>query len=371
MERIGRLLLCVLAAWAVVPAAAAGQDNRTGEEASAPASSGALAALKARLTALEQEEEALADMASRFASSQEVQARELWNAWLPPAVYLVEISEPLENLEMTEAAAEIAKRLLENRETETEQLLALKRKIERGETFDPAELDRAVSIGGDDRDRLLKEYEAEVKALRARLEALNFQKRFRHAADIGQPAGEKPLPKPGEEGHAARGAEKVLAKGPEKIPAEEAADLENESPGEAPASQSQGTAEAGSGSKAAGGPPIAVDLLALARTYFRSGRYQEAWDAYEQIDVATHPMGPMVLFMIGRCRERLDDLEGARRIYQQVTKVFPESFWAKEAKFAVEVVDWKRELGPIEGVPRELSRLIGWSNAGNQTGGSN
>ena len=74
--------------------------------------------------------------------------------------------------------------------------------------------------------------------------------------------------------------------------------------------------------------------------------------------------------MIGRCRESVDDLEKALKNYQQVCKEFPGSFWAKQAKFAMEIVEWKQELGSIDGVPSELRDLLGRSGVARQDGGS-
>jgi hypothetical protein len=74
--------------------------------------------------------------------------------------------------------------------------------------------------------------------------------------------------------------------------------------------------------------------------------------------------------MIGRCRECQGDLEEAQKNYQQVSKEFPGSFWAKQAKFALEIVEWKQELGSIEGVPAELRELLDRSSVTRQEGGS-
>ena len=177
LKRVCRLLLAACSAWAFTLAGFAGEDPVLQEDGDRPDPS-VKSALEERLRALENEEKALERMASKVESGEKVKVTDLLSTWLPPAVYLIDITPPFEHLEMTQAAAEIAAGLLVNKESEGIRLFELKKKIERGETFDLAELDHAASLGLDNRKNLLREYEAEVEALRAKLETLHFQERF-------------------------------------------------------------------------------------------------------------------------------------------------------------------------------------------------
>lgn len=338
LKRVCRLLLAACSAWAFTLAGFAGEDPVIQEDGDLTDPS-VKSALEERLRALEDEDKVLERMASKVESGEQVKVADLLSTWLPPAVYLIDNKLPFENLEMTQAAAEITTGLLLSKESEGTRLLELKKKIERGETFDLAELDHAASLGLDNRKNLLQEYEAEVEALRAKLETLHFQERFINAAKVKKKAGDAPRPPPA-----------VIE---EEEPVVEIASVDENEGAPEPA-----------------GTPIAVDLMALGKTYFRAGKYQKAQEVYARIDIATHPQGDRILFMIGRCRESQGDLEQALKNYQQVTKEFPGSFWAKQAKFAMEIVEWKQELGSIEGVPSEVRDLLGRSRVALQDGGS-
>lgn len=295
-------------------------------------------ALEERLRALEEEERSLSTWAEALGTGEPVKTSDLFSAFVPPAVYLVDVSEPLDSLQITGTAAEIATGMLEDKDDEIQQLLAIKARLENGEDLNLAELtDLGPGMSG--RTKILEGVETELDSLKAELEELRFQEKFRLAARLKQAAKE--------DENALLDDSPVVEKSDEpRIDIPSIEDMRQ-------AAEAAVSAEGG----------MAVNLMKLAETYYKTGRYDKAWEVYERIDKAAHPHGDRILYMIGRCRERLQDLEGAKTAYEEVGRVYPDTFWSEQAAFALSVLDWKIKLGPIEGVPDEVKRVLDGNKA--------
>jgi TolA-binding protein len=228
--------------------------------------------------------------------------------------------------------------MLEDKDDEIEQLLALKARMENGEDLNLSEL-AELGPGLSGRTKILESVESELDQLKAELEELRFQEKFRLAANLKEAAGED---------------ETALLD--EQPPVEEI----GEPAVVIPTMEDMREAAEAAVSEEGG---VAVNLMKLAETYYRTGRFDKAWEVFERIDRAAHPQGDRILYMIGRCRERLHDLAGAKEAYEEVEKVYPGTFWSDQAKFALSVLDWKIELGPIEGVPPEVRRVLDGNKA--------
>ncbi|MHC4942924.1 MAG: tetratricopeptide repeat protein [Planctomycetota bacterium] len=290
----------------------------------------AMNALQERLLALEQEEQELKELAARLKDGYPVDVAELWKSWLPPAVYLTMLSESSDSSELTGAAAEITRDLLDEKDAELDQLLRLKSEVEGGGEVSLEGLAEAETMGMDGRANALLKQEEELEKLRRHLEGIHFQERFQRSADLDEELGDDDqvrLPAMDREGKA------TAASGDE----ENADDPSREE-----------TAE----------NSMPNNLLKVAETCYRLRRYQRAWDVFEKIDTASHEDGDRILYMIGRCREHLEDLKGAKEAYQHLKKVYPGSFWSKQADFAIATVNWKMNLGPIKGPPEEVYRVL-------------
>lgn len=321
--RFFALVLAATLAWNPSLAAPAEEDE--------PASK-VKGALDERLRALDGEEQTLKDLIERLKEGQDVKALDLLKMWLPPALGLIESSRSFDIVELTEDAAQKASDILEKKDRETEDLNRVKSKLLTGEAVDVSDVVKPGDLGLDGKLKILEQEEMELEALRHQLEELLFQERFNRAAIFGR-EGE-------DEGDAPSDGES----NPDFM--EEAASTEEEE--SKPDIDIQKILDA----------PQGVDRYALAEALYRTGRYKQAWNVYEHIDGASHPEGARILFMIARCRERLDDLPGARDTYQQVEQQFPGSFWSEQSKFALEMVDWKMSFGQIRAVPEEAYRIL-------------
>jgi TolA-binding protein len=324
-----KYLICLLGLMALFghPALAGGPDeDPPAQDRPAVVDQGAVNALQARLLALEQEEEHLQALATRLKNGESVEMAELWRCWLPPAVYLTLLSEASEDKEITDAAAEITMDLLDEKDAELDQLLRLRSEVEGGGQVSIQHLKETETMGMEGRENTLSKHEEELEKLRRQLEGINFQDRFQRSADLDTEIG-------GQDQH--------------RLPALDREDAAMEEEIHETASREEGRDSA-----------MPNNLLKVAETCYRMGRFQRAWDVFEKIDSASHADGDRILYMIGRCRERLDDLEGAKESYRHLKKVYPGSFWAKQAEFAITTVDWKMTLGPIKGPPEEVYRVL-------------
>jgi len=316
-----------LALWILLPAlayaAAARPQAETAPKQAAPArvSGSAGRALQERLDAVEREEAALAELSRRLAEGDNVRAADLWRAWLPGAIYAADEDE---REEITGAAAELTMRLLETKDLELEALRMAKHQVEQGEAVPLDALEDLVPLGLEGRRKALEEHEEELAGLQARLEDLQFQDRFRRSADLGTELSE---------------AEQSLLGA-----AERKKNLDAGAPEEA-------TAEPGD-------PSVPIDPFHLAEACYRAERFEQALAVLEKIDSAAHAEGDRVLYLGGRCRERLGDLKRAEEAYRHVRKTYPGSFWARQAEFALSAVKWRQDLGPVEGAPSEVWRIL-------------
>lgn len=326
-----RILRAAAAAWIAIGAGYAQEEKTDAKrEDGKIASDPARASLEERLRALEKEESAMAEIASRLESGQEVDLRELSRSWVPPAVYRASLPEPLGGGEITDAAFKEAAKMLESKEAEMKSLEAIRVQVQTGEAVAAEDMEGLGSLGLEGREKELAEHLAEVEALREQLEELRFQERFLRAADLTATLeGEGAVPETIETRETAAPPEAEEPHGSEtdRTPVRKAR--------------------------------IVTSLLALAETCYRAGEYQKAWDALEAVDRAAHAQGDRILYLVGRCREKLGDLEGARASYTELAKAYPESFWAKATSFALAMVDWKEELGPVLGAPPEVYKVIG------------
>jgi tetratricopeptide (TPR) repeat protein len=344
LKRVGAVFV-FFGLWAAVPCTAAGQETSAQPEKDKPTSS-AKAALEARLQALEEEERALEEMVARAQEGKTIDAITLFSLWLPPAVYLVDLPGAEERPTVTEAAAEITTDLLKNKESEMRKLEALKSKLERGEGIEIAEVVDLSVLGKAGREQELQKSEAEVEALRSRLSELQFQSRFQRAADldVALEDQEDSVPWP----------DRILD--PADFPTvQELQDKEPLSDGVVPNQEVEAEPIP---DDTDGELKMAVDLTALADTCYRASLYEKALQVYEKIDIASQGQGDRILYMIGRCKERLGLLEEALTSYEQLEKVFPDSYWAKESLFAKSMVTWKIQLGAVQGTPPEARRLL-------------
>lgn len=317
-------LLAVLLAWSPGFAALAEEEE--------PASK-VKSALDERLHALDGEERTLKDLIERLKEGQEVKALDLLKMWLPPALGLVESNRPFDVLELTEDAAQKASDILEEKNRETDGLNQVKSRLLTGEAVDVSDVVKPGELGLDGKLKILEQEEKELEALRHQLEELLFQERFNQAAIFGRERED--------EGDAPSDEEPD----PDFMEADASAGEEEEVK---PDIDIQRILDA----------PQGVDRFALAEALYRTGRYKQARNVYEHIDGASHSEGARILYMIARCRERLEDFQGARDTYQQVEQQFPGSFWSKQSKFALEMVDWKMSFGQIRGVPEEAYRIL-------------
>lgn len=303
---------CLLAVLGVTVSALA-QDTQT------QSSSGAIKALQERLKALEAEEENLKSLSEQLAAGRDVRSADLFKHWLPPALYISDESVVDDPLGIAGAAAEITQDLLDEKDVELERLRRLKSSVEGGERVALDQIESADTMGIPGREKMLSDHVADLAELRERLEAIRFQERFNRSADLSTKMA---------------GKDSGLV-----IPAET---------GGSDAAKTEEDEE----------PKVAINLMTLAETCYRSGQIQKALDVFEKIDSADHDQGDRILYMIGRCKERLGDLVGARRSFNEFLRLYPESFWAPQAKFALSMVDWKQELGAIEGAPEEVTRVL-------------
>ncbi|MBU0754302.1 MAG: tetratricopeptide repeat protein [Planctomycetes bacterium] len=308
----------------------------TGSMVSAPAqdkggnadSSAAIQALQERLKALEAEEKSLEELAGDLAEGKEVRNADLWKEWLPPAVYFSSESETEDVLGIAGAAAELTQDLLGEKGVELERLQQLKSQLEGGKEVPLEGVEAAENLGLAGKEKMLDEHETELADLLGRYERLQFKERFQRSADLTSDLE-------GTEDHL------LFENGREK-------------PGE-------GTAEPGD-------PVIdpfrnkdtsvTANLLKLGEMCYRSGRIEKALEVLTKIDTAAHAEGARIHYMIGRCRERLNDLEGALEIYDDLERIYPDSFWAGHGAFARSMVQWKLQLGAIEGAPPEVARIL-------------
>ncbi|MFH2002732.1 MAG: tetratricopeptide repeat protein [Planctomycetota bacterium] len=303
-------------------------------------SSSAILALEARLKALEKEEEALSALSGKLAEGQVPTTAELWESWLPPAIYLVDLSNSDSKKELTGAAAGNVREILETKDVELEQLYALKTEMEGGNREDTPVLEELDVLGIESPDKVLEKEMKELDAMRSQLQRLRFQDRFQRSADLGEAM---------EDDQAL--LQQVSLSDPEtRQPVPEGVRVEEESEGDP--------------------RRITVNLLKLAETCYKAGRFEKALQVFSDIDSATHNEGDRILYMMGRCSENTGDLNAARKYYQEVGKVYPNSFWAKEAKFAITLVGWKEEIGEVRGLPPEVMRVLGYGKAQDNTNGT-
>jgi len=323
----------------LVPRAAA-REGKAAEGGTGAPERAAVRPLVERLRALEAENRRLMEAAARLAAGRPVEPSEVLKDRLPPLPLPAGAGGPGGPEAITEAAAEVVQGMLGENRTETEKLLQVRRRLERGEAVSLPDVEDPGAVGLAARRRVLQAAEEELAGLRARLAALEEEARFRNAARAAREGGGGEASEEGPVAGAEAGGGKT---GTGTSPAAEA-----------------GTA-AGEGEAAAGAAPetgLVADRTALALSYYRAGRYEEALAAFRSIDPAARPEGAWVLYMIGRTLERLGRLDEADGAYGQVGLQFPKSAWVKEAEFARKVVAWKKEMGAIEGVPAEAARFL-------------
>ena len=257
------------------------------------------------------------------------------------------------------------KTLIDEKNDEMDRLELVKQRIEHGGEISLSEVDAPESWGLRGRLEELARDEAELDALRKRLEETRQKQRYKKALrtegdreETLEDTSEDPLgigAGKDESSHNGDGSAEGSV-GPE---ASSPVDLGGVEAG----------AEAASDVKR--GLPLGVDVVGLADAYFRKGDYTRALEAYRLVD---HPAkdGDRILFMIARCRERLgdacrgrgDETAAAARYaaaegdYREVAKVYPGTFWADETAFALSVLSWKTDLGPIQGSPREAVSIL-------------
>lgn len=291
--------------------------------------SSAVKALEARLQALEDEEAALSAINDKLNNGEEVTADDLKESWLPPAVYLVDLNEDDPNQELTGEAAGNVREILSDKEDELEQLYALKTEMEGGRDEAPPVLESIAVLGLENPEDVLAEEEKELEAMRAQLQRLRFHDRFQRSADLAEAIDDDQTLL----------QDVALSADNRKDPILRQDENETETD-ESPKN-------------------IAVNLLKLGQSCYEAGRYEKALEVFTNIDHAAHVEGDRVLYMMGRCSEKIGDLKAARDHYREVGKVYPESFWANEAKFAITMVDWKEEVGEMNGLPPEVLRVLG------------
>ena len=302
--------------------------------------------MEERLKSLEQQEIALNEILKGLESGEDVELSTLMAAWLPPAVYLLDVPQPLEGIGITGKAHELATVMLEEREKRIQNLMNVKSRIENGEDVTLKELAGPSGMGMESRINALEKCEKDVKKLSDRLEELRLIDRFRKVAKMDASSSRGDEKENGGTSAASSPAGDGTAPDAQNPPADATGKQKNGEVVEA----EEGLADQ---------PLKAVSYLALADTWYKSGKYMKAKEAYEAIDVAAHAEGDRVLFMIARCSERVDDLDEAEKAFKEVAKVYKDSFWAKESEFALNVLAWKRSIGPVKGIPPEAYRVLG------------
>ena len=346
----GRMFVFLWACSLVLLSSGTAQEAKRVEPAGTTTGKDSVRTLAERLRALEQENRRLMEAGARLAAGRPVESSEVLRDRLPPLPLQTGPGEAGDVTVITEAAAGVVEEMLGKNRIETEKLLGLRRQLERGDAVTLPDVENPEAVGLAARKRVLQAAKVELAAFRARLEALEEEARFREAAriDSKKPVGPQTGTEPG------TGSLSTAAGGMDDPSALAAGD---EGKKEDPDSTAAATP----------GMELVADRTALAFSYYRTGRYEDALTVFRSIDPASRPEGPWILYMIGRTLERLGRLDAAEQAYAQVAAQFPDSPWVKESEFARKVTAWKKEMGAIQGVPPEAARFLRPGSGGEGT----
>ena len=88
-------------------------------------------------------------------------------------------------------------------------------------------------------------------------------------------------------------------------------------------------------------PPVAVDMLAAADALYLSGEYAGAFALYAKAKAEDDNTTCWISFQKGNCLRWLGRVTQAVNEYQRIVTEHPDNFWAQEAEWWIEAVQWK------------------------------